>query len=207
MQHLIDHARSFADRVAAHTTEFAQLADGPVTASVVRHLLRLPRHPLLITGAKPGELFELRTVGNIVPRHDEAHVAGEAATIEFAIEVLGVTDIVVCGHSHCGAVGAVVRGDDLSSAPTVRAWLDQAPPIADYGAPASPELADAVQVHVLNQLERLRVCPGIARQLRDGRLRLHGRYYEVHTGSVSAHRPHLDAFFRCEQAREPLAAN
>jgi carbonic anhydrase len=149
--------------------------------------------PALITGARPGELFELRTAGNIVPPHTSAHPTSEAATIEYAVEVLGVRDIVVCGHSHCGAVGALVRGDALISNSAVRDWLAHAAP-RPSGRPEDPEVAEAVQCHVLAQLLRLRSYPFIDRRLAQGELTLRGWYYEVHTGAVREHRTDTDTF-------------
>ncbi|MGX1272988.1 carbonic anhydrase [Streptomyces phaeoluteigriseus] len=190
MQPLIDNARTFGQR----PEEFAKLADGQspevlfITCSDSRVV------PALITGARPGQLFELRTAGNIVPPYVSAPPTGEAATIEYAVEVLGVQDIVVCGHSHCGAVGALVRGDDLDSVPAVRAWLAHAadePPVTDTG---DPTVARAVQHHVLAQLLRLRSYPCVEKRLADGRLRVRGWYYEVHTGAVREHRADTDSF-------------
>ncbi|MET9494061.1 carbonic anhydrase [Streptomyces sp. NPDC006552] len=189
MQPLIDHARTFGQR----PEEFARLAEGQspqvlfITCSDSRVV------PALITGARPGELFELRTAGNIVPA-PTGGPCGETATIEYAVEVLGVQDVVVCGHSHCGAVGALVRGDDLTAVPAVRDWLAHAADHPATGDPADPAVADAVQHHVRAQLARLRAYPCVARRLADGRLRLHGWYYEVHTGSVRVHRPATDSF-------------
>ncbi|MEV7008671.1 carbonic anhydrase [Streptosporangium sp. NPDC051022] len=194
MQHLIDHARVFPRRAAQGPEGFGRLAAGQsphalfITCSDSRVI------PSLITGARPGELFELRTAGNIVPRHDRPHPAGEAATIEYAVEVLGVGDVVVCGHSHCGAVGAMARGDDLTAVPAVRDWLEHATPLPEGTDAGAPDLAHAVQSHVLDQLDRLRAYPCVARGLAGGRLRLHGWFYEIHTGSVLAHRSHADAF-------------
>lgn len=194
MKHLIDHARSFPQGTAQRPEELSRLADGQsphalfITCSDSRVI------PSLITGARPGELFELRTAGNIVPRHDGPHPAGETATIEYAVEVLGVADIIVCGHSHCGAVGALVRGDDLTAVPAVRDWLGHATPLPEGTDPSAPDVAEAVQSHVLDQLDRLRAYPGVAARLADGRLSLHAWYYEIHTGSVRAHQPHADAF-------------
>ncbi|MEU8892700.1 carbonic anhydrase [Streptomyces sp. NPDC048442] len=152
--------------------------------------------PALITGARPGELFELRTAGNVVPRYPtECRTRppqGEAATIEYAVRVLGVRDIVVCGHSHCGAVGALVRGDDLSDVPAVRDWLEHsvAPDAAVRSvAPAMPDVAEAVQAHVLAQVARLHAYPCVRERIADGTLTLHAWYYEVHTGTVTTHRP------------------
>ncbi|MDF3298477.1 carbonic anhydrase [Streptomyces tropicalis] len=189
MQPLIDNARTFGRR----PEEFARLAEGQspqvlfITCSDSRVV------PALITGARPGELFELRTAGNIVPPYAPDRPTGEAATIEYAVEVLGVRDVVVCGHSHCGAVGALVRGDDLDAVPAVRDWLTRAAPRPQGGA-GDPAVAEGVQGHVLAQLLRLRSYPCVAAKLADGRLTLHGWYYEVHTGAVLAHRPQTDSF-------------
>ncbi|MEU6197633.1 carbonic anhydrase [Streptomyces sp. NPDC047061] len=189
MQPLIDNARTFGQR----PEEFARLAEGQspqvlfITCSDSRVV------PALITGARPGELFELRTAGNIVPPYASVHPTSEAATIEYAVEVLGVRDIVVCGHSHCGAVGALVRGDDLTAVPAVRDWLASAEP-RPTGAVEDPAVAEGVQSHVLAQLLRLRSYPFIDRKLAEGELTLRGWYYEVHTGAVREHRADTDAF-------------
>ncbi|MEU3981087.1 carbonic anhydrase [Streptomyces sp. NPDC026672] len=189
MQPLIDNARTFGQR----PEEFAQLAEGQspqvlfITCSDSRVV------PALITGARPGQLFELRTAGNIVPPHASAHPTAEAATIEYAVEVLGVRDVVVCGHSHCGAVGALVRGDDLDAVPAVRDWLAHATPRPE-GAAADPAVAEGVQSHVLTQLLRLRSYPCVAEKLERGVLTLHAWYYEVHTGAVRTHRALTDTF-------------
>jgi carbonic anhydrase len=189
MQPLIDNARTFGQR----PEEFARLAEGQspqvlfITCSDSRVV------PALITGARPGELFELRTAGNIVPPYASEHPTSEAATIEYAVEVLGVRDIVVCGHSHCGAVGALVRGDDLTAVPAVRDWLVSATP-RPSGKAEDPEVAEGVQGHVLTQLLRLRSYPCIERRLAEGELNLHAWYYEVHTGAVRTHRQQTDSF-------------
>jgi carbonic anhydrase len=97
-------------------------------------------------------------------------------------------------------VGALVRGEDLSAVPAVRDWLEHTSPrpyhLNGSGGPdsAGPDIAEAVQAHVLGQLDRLRAYPRIAKRLEDGRLRLHGWFYEIHTGSVLAHQPRADAF-------------
>ncbi|MEU9348789.1 carbonic anhydrase [Streptomyces sp. NPDC048278] len=189
MQPLIDNARTFGQR----PEEFARLAEGQspqvlfITCSDSRVV------PALITGARPGELFELRTAGNIVPPYASIHPTSEAATVEYAVEVLGVRDIVVCGHSHCGAVGALVRGDDLTAVPAVRDWLASAEP-RPSGAVEDPAVAEGVQNHVLAQLLRLRSYPCIDKKLSAGELTLRGWYYEVHTGAVREHRAATDTF-------------
>ena len=190
MQPLIDNARTFGQR----PEEFAHHAEGQspdvlfITCSDSRVV------PALITGARPGELFELRTAGNVVPPHSFEHPTSEAATIEYAVEVLGVKEIVVCGHSHCGAVGAVVRGDDLAAVPAVRDWLARAADEPACSDPADPTVAEAVQNHALTQVLRLRSYPCIERRLAEGRLGLHAWFYEVHTGIVREHRADTDSF-------------
>ncbi|AZS73169.1 carbonic anhydrase [Streptomyces lydicus] len=197
MQQLTAHARSFENRCAERGEEFRRLGAGQspqalfVTCSDSRVV------PALITGAAPGDLFELRTAGNIVPEYRPERPAGEAATIEYAVQVLGVEHIVVCGHSHCGAVGALVRGEDLTGVPAVRGWLESAAPELPGGAAAdggTPELADAVQRHALTQAERLRAYPCVAEGLDAGRLSLDVWFYEVHTGAVRRHRPETGRF-------------
>ncbi|MDX3763957.1 carbonic anhydrase [Streptomyces sp. AK02-04a] len=190
MQPLIDNARTFGQR----PEEFTRLAEGQspqvlfITCSDSRVV------PAVITGARPGELFELRTTGNIVPPHTLRYPTSEAATIEYAVEVLGVSDIVVCGHSHCGAVGALVRGGDLDTVPAVRDWLAHAAEGPEASDPGDPAVAEAVQNHALTQLLRLRSYPCVAERLAAGRLRLRCWYYEVHTGAVREHRADTDSF-------------
>ncbi|MFE7131020.1 carbonic anhydrase [Streptomyces sp. NPDC057638] len=193
MQTFIDHARSFG-RAADRGDELAALAQGQAPQALFITCSDSRVIPSLITGARPGELFELRTAGNIVPPYTPGHPSSEAATIEYAINVLGVRDIVVCGHSHCGAVGALVRGEDLTAVPAVRDWLRHAT-TDDTGLTGSADTADpaverAVHHHVLTQVLRLRSYPCVQRH----DVRLHGWYYEVHTGTVRAHRSDTDTF-------------
>ncbi|MFI9366181.1 carbonic anhydrase [Kitasatospora sp. NPDC053057] len=193
MQGFIDHARTFRRRAVQDGHALRRLAAGQspqalfITCSDSRII------PSVVTGARPGDLFELRTAGNIVPPHRPSAPSAEAATIEYAVEVLGVADIVVCGHSHCGAVGAVVRGDDLTGVPSVRDWLADGTALTPVTEP-SQDLAAPVQRHVLDQLEKLRTHPSVARRADEGLLGLHGWFYEVHTGAVLTHRPGTDVF-------------
>ncbi|MGA5407587.1 carbonic anhydrase [Streptomyces lavendulocolor] len=192
MKTLIDNARTFPTRVAQQPHEFRRLAAGQAPEALFITCSDSRVIPSLITGARPGELFELRTAGNVVPRYDEARPSAETATVEYALRVLGVRDIVVCGHSHCGAVGALVRGEDLSALPAVRGWLEHSVP----EPPDTTDLARAVRRHAVAQLETLRGYPSVRDFLDLGQLTLHAWYYEVDTGVVSAHRPETDGEFR-----------
>lgn len=197
METFIAHARGLTARIAERREEqetFGRLAAGqsPLALFITCSDSRVV--PSLITGARPGELFELRTAGNAVPPYEPDRPAGaEAATIEYAVRVLGVADIVVCGHSHCGAVGAKARGEDLAALPAVRDWLDRQIS-SELPADDCPTVAAAVQRHVREQLDRLRSHPCVRERLDTGALGLHGWYYEVHTGLVAAHDAGTDLF-------------
>ncbi|MGW6286677.1 carbonic anhydrase [Streptomyces sp. NPDC055107] len=189
MQSLVEHARTFTEHVTANAKQFERLADGQTPEALFVTCSDSRVVPSLITGARPGQLFELRTAGNIVPSYPaEDRPTAEAATIEYALRALQVRDIIVCGHSHCGAVGAVFRGDDLSAMPAVRHWLEHSTDGRDPAADPD-DLPAAIQVHALAQLNTLRGYPAVRERLAAGTLGLHAWYYEVHTGSVSVHRP------------------
>ncbi|MFF4574412.1 carbonic anhydrase [Streptomyces sp. NPDC001410] len=188
MKELLDRARSFKRRVDFEGDEYRKLTVGQFPEALFITCSDSRVIPALITGARPGEIFELRNAGNIVPPHDAYGAAsGEAATIEYALEVLGVQDIVVCGHSHCGAMGALKYGADLSGLPRVDAWLDLARPaltsvLGERGE--DPALREVVQLNVRNQLDVLREYPVARQTIGAGRLRLHGWYYEIDTGRI-----------------------
>ncbi|MFG3283753.1 carbonic anhydrase [Streptomyces sp. NPDC048111] len=137
--------------------------------------------PELITQSEPGELFVIRTAGNLVPAHTPG-ADGVAASVEYAVAVLGVGDIVVCGHSACGAMTAIAERHDLGAAPAVAAWLrhaDAAPAHAD-----TTDLAALVRGNVRAQLANLATHPSVARAVARRRLTLHGWVYDIPTGTV-----------------------
>jgi len=201
LRQLLDRARTFSRRVDFESDAYRKLAEGQcpevlfITCSDSRVI------PALITGARPGEIFELRNAGNIVPPCGRPGASGEAATIEYALQVLEVQDIVVCGHSHCGAMGALKSGDDLSALPGVDAWLRIArpglTPVLDT-APDEPALREVAQGNVVNQLAALRTYPVVRQRIDQGRLRLHGWYYEIDTGHL--HELDADGDFRVHAA-------
>lgn len=200
MQSFIEHARVFSREAAERGDDLAALAAGQMPAALFISCSDSRVVPSLITKARPGELFELRTAGNIIPGYQAGQSSSESATIEFAVEILGVTEIIVCGHSHCGVVGALARGEDLTTVPALRDWLRHAgyqpesPSTWAAGCVPGPDLTEPVQQHVLHQVERLRAHRCVAAAISSDRLRLHAWFYEIHTGSVLAHQPHADAF-------------
>ena len=147
--------------------------------------------PNLLTRSKPGDLFILRNAGNIVPAHGAAQ-SGEAATVEFAVAALGVKDIIICGHTHCGAMKGLLEPEIISSLPAVSSWLSNAETARrivkdNYGHLDDERLLTAtVQENVLVQLENLKTLPAVASRLVRGDLHLHGWVYKIETGEVFA---------------------
>ena len=134
----------------------------------------------------------MRNAGNIVPPHGAAN-GGEAATIEFAVAALGVKDIIVCGHSHCGAMQGLLKPEMVSALPTVSSWLTHAETTRrivreNYGHLEGDRLVTAtVEENVLVQLENLRTLPAVGSRLVRGDLHLHGWVYKIETGEVFAY--------------------
>ena len=144
--------------------------------------------PNLITNAAPGDMFIVRNVGNVVPR--PALPGGTAAAIEYAVMALGVKDIVVCGHTQCGAIEAVLDPEKMAKLPMVRRWLHETEQVREIIQQRYSDLTPeerslvAVEENVLLQLEHLREFPFIAEKLDAGTLSLSGWVFEIKTGQV-----------------------
>lgn len=149
-------------------------------------------NPNLLTQTEPGELFILRNAGNIIPPNG-APPNGEHATIEFAVDSLGVTDIIVCGHSHCGALTGLLQPESLETMPAMAAWLSHAEATSRIMRENYPHLKGealltaSIEENVLVQLENLRTLPSVAAKLAEGSLHLHGWVYKIETGEVFAY--------------------
>ncbi|MEU3064494.1 carbonic anhydrase [Streptomyces subrutilus] len=141
--------------------------------------------PELITQSEPGELFVIRTAGNLVPAYAPVP-DGVTASIEYAVAVLGVSGIVVCGHSACGAMTALAEGTDLSGAASVAGWLRHADASVARTAGTGPDrVAALVRENVRAQLANLATHPSVARALAAGALALRGWVYDIPTGDVA----------------------
>lgn len=156
----------------------------------------------LITHSKPGDLFVVKNIGNIVPPHDHApSSASTGAAIEFAVEILGVRDVVVCGHSQCGAMKALLDEPDLSATPHLANWLDLARSVRDtvrerYQHIRNPEdrYNAASQENVLYALESLKTFPCVKRHLDKGTLSLHGWFFKIADATLHAYDPQTRQF-------------
>lgn len=166
--------------------------------------------PNLLTRSQPGELFILRNAGNIVPPHAAAS-GGEAATIEFAVAALGVKDIIICGHSHCGAIKGLLNPELIASLPAVASWLSHAEMTRrivrdNYGHLEGDRLVTAtVQENVLVQLENLRTLPAVGSRLVKGDLHLHGWVYKIETGEVFAYDSASGQFLAIAEYKYPAS--
>ncbi|MBD0254188.1 MAG: carbonic anhydrase [Cytophagales bacterium] len=205
MEKIIRGIHHFQQNIFSSQQElFRRLANGQqpdalfITCSDSRIL------PNLLTQTKPGELFILRNAGNIVPPHGAAN-GGEGATIEYAVTALGIRDIIVCGHSHCGAMHGLLNQSKLTQMPSVVNWLQHAEATRRIVEEKYPEqtgedqVLNAVKENVLVQLENLRTHPSVAAGLALGKLALHGWVYQIETGSVFAYEPEHRQFRRIQQ--------
>jgi carbonic anhydrase len=157
----------------------------------------------LITQSKPGDLFVVKNVGNIVP---PSNVRGDpnstAAAIEFAVETLRVSDIVICGHSQCGAITAMLDKKPVSaSMPHLRDWLNLAAPVLDalkkdyaHLDGTSERETAAAEENVLFGLDNLHSYSCVQERLMDGSLRLHGWFFKIATAELFAYDPETRQF-------------
>jgi carbonic anhydrase len=206
MRELIRGVHQFRETVFSQERElFERLCGGQNPATLFVSCADSRVDPGLITQTAPGELFVLRNAGNLVPPYGASN-GGEGATIEFAVAKLGVRDVVVCGHTKCGAIQGLLNLPSLQELPLVAAWLTHAETtrriVAENYAELSGDalLAAAVQEHVLVQIENLQTHPAVAVRLHRGDLNLHAWVYELESGSVLAYSGREGRFLPIEKA-------
>ncbi len=151
-------------------------------------------NPNLITQTNPGDLFILRNAGNIVPAYGATN-GGEGATIELAVTGLNIKDIIICGHSCCGAMKGLLDPELIKDMPMMTAWLSYAETTRcivkeNYSNLQADELLNvAVQENVLVQLENLKTHPVVSERIARNELNLHGWTYKIETGDVFSYQP------------------
>ena len=190
MQKLIDGIIHFQNNDFKNKVDlFKKLAKGqnPIALFVTCSDSRV--NPNLLTQTEPGEIFVLRNAGNIVP--PPPHCGGEIATIEFAIEALGISDVIVCGHSDCGAMKGILQPHMISSnMPNVLRWLKNAEAVRDivtkesHKDPKTCLLTKTVEQNILTQIDNLKSHRFIQRHLDAGKIKIHGWYYRFESGDV-----------------------
>ena len=160
-------------------------------------------NPALITNSDPGELFILRNIGNFVPPFspdDDYHAT--AAGIEYAVSVLKVTDIIVCGHSHCGAIDSLYKDIDSINLLHVKRWLELGKGAKEHvlknihkDATKNEKLELTEKVSILFQMKNLLTYPEVKELVDSGKLSLRGWYYKIKTGELE---------YYCDSKREFL---
>lgn len=190
MEKLLRGIVRFQDVVYPRNRElFQQLANrqAPDTLYIGCSDSRVVPHLLLDT--QPGDLFICRNAGNIVPPWGDV-VGGVSATVEYAVQVLGVQHIVICGHSDCGAMKAVMDPAKVQEFRAVRSWLHHAERVVAVVREAHPGLSDkewlelVIEENVEAQMHHLLTHPSVAAKVRTGALKLHGMVFDIAQGLV-----------------------
>jgi len=164
--------------------------------------------PELITQSSPGDLFVTRNVGNVVPPYGQMN-GGVSTAIEYAVLALGVHHIIICGHSDCGAMRAVLNPQSLEKMPTVKAWLrhaEVARTVVEDNCQCGSEhenMQVLTKENVIAQLHHLRTHPSVASRLAAGQLYIHGWIYDIETSEISAYDAASDAFLPLKRG-EPI---
>jgi carbonic anhydrase len=210
MQKLVSGIHQFQSTVfATQKRLFARLKRGqhPVALFITCSDSRID--PNLLTQTDPGELFILRNAGNIIPPYG-ASQGGEAATIEYAVAVLKVQDVIVCGHSLCGAMQALLNPDAVKDLPAVRSWLTHAEATRriicenyQHIQRGRDKLMATIEENVLVQIENLRTHPSVAAACARGDLKLHGWVYKFETGEVFAYSAEREQYAPIEDVVKP----
>ena len=184
-------AKFRSEILSQKAAKFSELAEGQHPRVVLITCSDSRIDPSLLCQTDPGDLFVIRNAGNIVPPEGSGS-GGEIATLEYAIKALQVPQILVCGHSKCGAMGAVMDPESAASLGHVCNWIEHAKPAHRDGS----DLATLLQDNVRHQIANLRTYDFIREAEADGRLTLHGWVYRFETGDVEQLDPETGTFER-----------
>lgn len=203
---ILNHARghqTFKDLYfKQHEQEFVRLVnDGQSPQTLFIGCSDSRVVPDLILSTRPGDLFVIRTAGNFVPPYGEDCPDGVGASIQYALEVLGIKHIIVCGHSHCGAIKGLFEKLDPNKFGLVQKWLRFGEPakkmallMAKSDTPKDALYQAAEEISVVYQLENLMSYPFIKQRVDNNTLELHGWYFSIESGQVKYYDPELYQF-------------
>ena len=201
MKLLLERYQEFRQSVLSANREFYEnlvLGQEPDTMLITCSDSRIC--PESMFGYRPGEVFVLRNAGNIIPSYGSGSSGGEVATIEYAVAVLGVKHIVVCGHTGCGAMKALLDPESVTSLPAVAEWLRSAENTRRVVIESKHKVTDnelasvASRENALCQLDNLRTHPAVASAVRQGKLQLHAWLYKLEDHVVEAFNPENGRF-------------
>ena len=194
MQQLIDGYARFRSQVFPQQSGlFEQLAKGQQPQALFICCSDSRVVPEMIVQGAPGTLFPCRSVGNLVPPPLESS-SGVAATIEYAVRVLKVPDVIVCGHSDCGAMKGILESEKLESLPAVRSYLRHAGPSSKWlthflryasSMPYEEKLRLLTEANVIAQLGNLRAHPVVDEALKKNAVQIHGWIYDIGSGAIT----------------------
>lgn len=212
LQELVEGFRRFRQDVFPAQEElFKKLAHSQSPKAMVITCTDSRVVPELIVQAAPGDLFVSRNVGNVVPPYGQM-MGGVSTAIEYAVMALKVRHIIICGHSDCGAMNAVLDPQALERMPTVKSWLRHAEVaktvVAHHGAGNCGQrstLEFLTEENVVAQLDHLRTHPSVASGLASGQLFIHGWVYSIETAEIKAYDVRLGGFRPLDSAPLPTA--
>lgn len=199
MNQFVSGAASFRkDIFPKHRELFAELSAGQSPEAVFITCADSRIDPNLVTQTRPGDLFIIRNAGNIVPPYSR-QAGGVTASIEYGVAVLNVEHIIVCGHTHCGAMGGALNPSSVAHLTHVCEWLEHSRAAVEIvrerkGSIGPEQIRDVIEQNVLVQLQHLRTHPVVAARLAAGRLELHAWLYEIETGEVFCHDQSVERF-------------
>ncbi len=210
MDHIIDGVLRFQSEVYPNNKAlFHELSLGQQPTALFIGCADSRVVPELLTQQDPGSLFVVRNAGNIVPPFP-SEPGGVMASIEYGVAVLGIPDIVICGHSGCGAMTAIQRGAaSLDKLPAVSRWLHYADAARDavarkYGDSSPEEYLDAlVHENVLTQLDNLLTHPVVASAIEAKQVRVHGWVYDMSSGCVQTYDAETRTFVPIAATQKP----
>jgi len=160
--------------------------------------------PNLFASTNPGDLFVIRNIGNLVPPWAK-HLKDDSVSsaLEFAIFTLNVPDIIVCGHSECGAIHALVHGVDRACCPHLQSWLKNGESsLKKQNLSIDPTLSQEnqiSQINVLAQMEHIATYPFIQERLHKKKLRLHGWWFDIAKADVYCYEESMNQFILIDE--------
>lgn len=192
MQRLIEGYARFREEVFPHQESlFQQLAKGQKPEVLFISCSDSRVMPEMILQNGPGEIFSIRNAGNLVPTHDDVQ-GGVSATVEYAVAATKVNDIVVCGHSGCGAMKEILEQAHVNDLPLVQSWLKNAGPSAqwmrtllqDTEHSQEEKLRLLTEANVITQMAHLAQHPAVAAQRALRPVEIHGWMYDIASGEI-----------------------
>ena len=179
-----------------HSETFTELAKGQKPRILFITCSDSRIDPNLMTHTGPGDIFVIRNAGNIVPPFGSSS-GGEEASIEYAIDGLGIKNVVICGHSHCGAMAGLAGKADLSTLPSTSAWLRHAAAVKKrcQNDEKSEQIVEKlIHENILVQVQNLKTHPAVSAAISENRLRVFGCVYHFESGLITIYHQKLRKF-------------